>query len=173
MKAILFVLFSLPIVWFSRSSLKDPDRHGFFRFFAFEGLILLILLNAERWFVDPFSLLQLFSWVFLLGSIVLAVYGFYWLRHVGKPEGSFEETTQLVVTGLYRYIRHPLYASLLSLGIGAFLKSVTLSSTAIFMAICAFLYATARMEEKENIQHFGQAYTDYMKTTKMFIPGIF
>jgi protein-S-isoprenylcysteine O-methyltransferase Ste14 len=59
------------------------------------------------------------------------------------------------------------------LGIGAFLKSLTLSSAGIFIGICAFLYATARVEEEENKQHFGAVYTDYIRTTKMFIPGIF
>jgi protein-S-isoprenylcysteine O-methyltransferase Ste14 len=173
MKAILFILFSLPIIWYSMPSLKDPQKHGFYRFFAFEGLLLLILNNLNQWFKKPFSINQLFSWGFLILSIGLAGYGFYLLRQMGKPAGNFENTTQLVATGIYRYIRHPLYASLLYLGIGAFLKSLTLSSAGIFLAICAFLYATARVEEEENKRHFGQVYTDYMKTTKMFIPWIF
>ncbi len=173
MKALLFVLFTLPIAWFSRRSLRDPIKHGFFRFFAFEGILLLILNNLDRWFQNPFSIIQLFSWGFLILSLYLAVYGFYLLRQMGKPQGSFEDTTQLVATGIYRYIRHPLYASLLYLGIGAFLKSPTLSSVGILMAIGAFLYATARVEENENMQHFGQAYAEYMKTTRMFIPWIF
>ena len=127
----------------------------------------------NRWFNNPFSIVQLFSWGFLILSLGLVIYGFYLLHQMGKPVGSFEDTTQLVVTGIYRYIRHPLYASLLYLGIGAFLKSPTLSSAGIFMAICAFLYATARVEEEENKRHFGPAYAEYMKITKMFVPGIF
>ncbi len=153
--------------------MSDPKKHGFFRFFAFEGIILLILDNASKWFRNPFSAFQLFSWIILIASLCLAIYGFILLRLRGKPVGSFEDTTQLVVTGVYRYIRHPLYASVLYLGIGAFLKSVTLTSTGLILAISAFLYATARVEEEENIKHFGQAYTEYMRTTKMFIPWVF
>jgi len=173
MKAFLFILFSLPIIWYSIPSLKDSHKHGFFRFFAFEGLLLLIINNLNQWFRNPFFIHQLFSWGFLILSIGMAGYGFYLLHQMGKPVGSFEDTTQLVSTGIYRYIRHPLYASLLYLGIGAFLKSLTLSSAGIFIAFCAFLYATARVEEEENKQHFGPVYIDYMRTTKMFIPGIF
>lgn len=172
MKALLFVVFSLPILWYSMPSLKDAAKHGFYRFFAFEGLLLLMINNMNKWFNDPFSNNQLLSWFFLIISLCLAVYGFYLLRQMGKPVGSFEDTTRLVAVGIYRYIRHPMYASLLYLGIGAMLKSVTLASIGIFIAICAFLYATARVEEAENKRHFGQAYDEYMKTTKMFIPGI-
>lgn len=173
MKAILFILFSIPVIWISRDSMCDPKKHGFFRFFAFQGIILLILNNAGKWFRNPFSPLQVLSWIVLFASIYLMVNGFSILRHMGKPVGSFENTTQLVVTGVYRYIRHPLYASVLYLGIGAFLKSITLTSTGLILAISAFLYATARTEEGENSEHFGQVYTEYMKTTKMFIPWVF
>jgi protein-S-isoprenylcysteine O-methyltransferase Ste14 len=34
------------------------------------------------------------------------------------------------------------------------------------------LYATAKIEEKEMAARFGAQYEDYMKTTKMFIPGV-
>ncbi|MBN1538260.1 MAG: isoprenylcysteine carboxylmethyltransferase family protein [Anaerolineales bacterium] len=173
MKAWLFIVLNLPIIWITIPSLKNPQKHGFYRFFVFEGLLLLILNNLEVWFQNPFSVYQIFSWGFLLLSLGLAVYGFYYLRYMGKPQGSFENTTQLVTAGVYRYIRHPLYASLLYLGIGVFLKSMTLSSAGILLAIGAFLYATGRVEENENIRHFGQAYIDYMKTTRMFIPGLF
>ncbi len=35
------------------------------------------------------------------------------------------------------------------------------------------LIITAKKEEVENVQHFGEKYQDYMKHTKMFIPIIF
>ena len=35
-----------------------------------------------------------------------------------------------------------------------------------------FLWVTAKREEGENIQYFGEAYREYMKTTKMLIPYI-
>lgn len=173
MKFILFILFSLPVIWISWDSMKEPRKHGFFRFFAFEVVILLILHNAGRWFKNPFSPLQVLSWITLSASLILAIYGYSLLRQKGEPVGSFENTTRLVTASIYRYIRHPLYASVLYLGIGAFLKSITLTSIGLILAIGAFLYATARIEEEENIGHFGQAYIEYMKTTKMFIPWMF
>ena len=37
----------------------------------------------------------------------------------------------------------------------------------------AFLVATARIEERENMNKFGDDYAAYMKTTKRFIPILF
>jgi hypothetical protein len=43
-------------------------------------------------------------------------------RHDGAPLLYFEKTTQLVTTGVFKYIRHPLYSSLLLLAWGVFFK---------------------------------------------------
>ncbi len=152
--------------------LRNPRAHGFFRFFAFETLLLLVLYNLDVWFKQPFSPLQLLSWQLLLASLALAIHGFALLRSLGKPEGKIERTTHLVTQGAYRYIRHPLYGSLLLMGLGACLKGVSLASTGLVVALVAFLVATARIEESEHIERFGQEYREYMQKTKMFIPFI-
>jgi hypothetical protein len=85
--------------------LASPRVHGFFRFFAFETFCGLIFVQASSWFMDPFSFQQLFSWVFLAGSLVLAIRGLWLLHQIGKPRGSFEQTTVLITSGAYRYIR--------------------------------------------------------------------
>lgn len=123
-KIIIFIVASLGIVFISRASLRDPHSHGFFRFFAFESILGLILLNIEHWFRSPFSAHQIVSWLLLFPSLILSVHGFYLLRVIGKPKHrientttlGFENTTTLVIVGAYKYIRHPLYSSLLLLG---------------------------------------------------------
>ena len=172
-RLVVFLIISAGVTYYSWSSLKAPRSHGFFRFFAFETLLLMILLNVDAWFRDPFSLLQILSWGFLLGSALLAMHGFYLLRVIGQPEGDFENTTRLVKRGAYRYIRHPLYGSLLLLGMGAFLKDPSLAGGGMLLALVAFLTATARVEESENIGRFGAEYEDYIQETKMFIPFLF
>jgi len=49
---------------------------------------------------------------------------------------------------------------------------MTLSSILV-LATSAFLVATARVEEAENLQQFGTDYAVHMRTTKMFIPFLF
>jgi protein-S-isoprenylcysteine O-methyltransferase Ste14 len=173
LKTIIFVVSSLGILLYSWPSMRNVRAHGFFRFFAFEGILGLILLNIGKWFNHPFSLQQLISWPLLCASIFLAIHSFYLLRIIGRPSGNFENTTGLVRIGAYKYIRHPLYSSLLFLGWGAFFKSITPGSMLLVAAITVFLFATARTEEAENLAKFGQEYTDYKKSTRMFVPFVF
>ena len=172
-KPIIFAIVSGLIVHVSWDSVRDLQSHGFFRFFAFESLLILTLLNLEHWFSDPFSAIQIVSWLLLLASVILAVHGFHLLRVIGRPAGEIESTTTLVMLGAYEYIRHPLYASLLLFGWGAFFKDPSLSGGMLILAACAFLTATARVEEAENLDKFGADYAAYMGTTKMFIPFLF
>ncbi len=172
-KLIIFIVVSVPIFLFSRPFLRDRTQHGFYRFFAFECILALFLLNVDVWFVDPFAVPQIISWILLVGSLSLAVHGFVLLRRIGKPSGDFENTTQLVVVGAYKYIRHPLYASLFYLGWGIYFKHISLEGGALALAISFLLIGTAKTEERENVAKFGAGYEDYMKSTRMFVPFLF
>ena len=82
-------------------------------------------------------------------------------------------TTALVTTGIYRHIRHPIYASAVVGVWGVVLKGI--SPAAIFLALASvvLLAATAKKGEAENLRYFGEEYGRYMEKTAMFIPYIF
>jgi len=180
-QAVAFILATLAIAWISRSSLRRFRSHGFYRFFAWEAILALVLLNLDRWFYAPLSLPQIVSWPLLIVSLILVVHGFQLLRLVAKSESErddpalmgFEKTTELVTVGAYRYIRHPLYSSLLFLNWGAFFKHPTWASVFLAALATLFLALTAKVEEAENIRFFGEAYRNYMAQTKMFVPFFF
>ncbi|MFZ1976565.1 MAG: isoprenylcysteine carboxylmethyltransferase family protein [Bacteroidota bacterium] len=86
---------------------------------------------------------------------------------------EFEKTSTLVTSGIYRYIRHPLYASLLFLAWGAFLKDITWFSISLTATATLCLGATAKADEAECVRSFGTSYKEYMSRTKMFIPFFF
>lgn len=154
------------------ASIREKRYHGIYRFFSFEFIFLLVLLNYPVWFRHVFAVHQIISWILLLGSLIFAIWGFILLARMGKPEGHMERTTRLITTGLYRYIRHPLYLSLILGGFGIMAKDPGWIQTllAILNFIASFL--TAKVEEGEMIKKFGNEYRDYMKRTKMFFPGI-
>ena len=86
---------------------------------------------------------------------------------------GIEKTTELVTTGVYKYIRHPFYSSLLFLGWSIFFKNINWIGALLAVVTTIILIMTARREEIENIQFFGENYQEYMKRTKMFVPFIF
>ncbi len=166
----IFIILSIGLVISSWKSLWNRHVHGFYRFFTFESILALIIINTRTWFTNPFSVIQIISWILLFGSIIMAIQGFYLLHKTGRPTQGIEDTTVLIKTGIYKYIRHPLYSSLILIAWGAFLKDIALLS-AIFMTLATvFSIATAMVEEKENLQRFGEEYASYMKSTKRFLP---
>jgi len=180
-KVIIFLLASICFVWVSRFSLRNFHSHGFYRFFAWEAILVLFLLNVNYWFIDPFSLSQIFSWIFLLISIILIIRAVQLFQGKGKIESErndpslvgIEKTTELVTTGIYHYIRHPFYCSLLFLGWGIFLKHISWVGICLASITTILITITAKKEEVENIHFFGEEYQLYMKQTKMFVPFIF
>ena len=162
---VLIMLFS----WFL--SIKHKRYHGIARFFSFESIFILVMLNTRVWFNDPFSLQQIVSWILLFSSIYFALAGFFQLRGMGKPTGgNFENTSQLVRKGLYGYIRHPLYLSLFVLGTGVVMKRPDFVTMSLGLINLLAVYITARIEEQEMIKKFGDEYRQYMTDTKMFLP---
>lgn len=180
-KIIIFIVVSIGWAWITRSSLRDFRSHGFYRFFAFEAILILILLNVDYWFLEPFSIYQLISWPLLIICTYLVIHGALLLRNVGKPDDrrsdpslmGIEKTTRLVTEKVYRYIRHPLYSSLLFVAWGAFFKHPSWVGMSLAVIATFFLTMTAKIEEAENIRYFGDEYRMYMKRTKMFIPFVF
>ena len=180
-RIVIFAIVSSVLIYVSRASLFRPQSHGFYRFFAWESILALVLLNAPVWFKNPFAPQQLISWLFLLISIFLAVHGVHLLRVIGQPNQKrtdaelleFEKTSSLVTVGAYKYIRHPLYSSLLFLAWGAFLKHPSWLGLFLVFSASIFLFLTARKDELECLQHFGAAYQRYMQVTKRFVPYIF
>lgn len=180
-KGVLFVVTTAGLVYLSRASLRNPRSHGFPRFLAWELLLVLVLLNLDAWFRDPFSWHQIISWCLLLVSLFLVIHGVQLLRRRGEPDQgreeaelvAFERTTKLVTAGAYRWIRHPLYSSLLLLGWGVFFKAPSAASALLALAVTLLLVMTARIEEAENACFFGPEYEVYRERTKMFIPFLF
>lgn len=181
LKILLFVLATMALIWVSRSSLRDVRHHGFYRFFSWEMILILFLLNMDYWLVDPFALTKIVSWFFLIISLVLIIQGVQSFRKMGVIDQDrndpklvgVEKTTKLVTSGIYHYIRHPFYSSLLFLGWGIFFKNITLVGLILAIFNSILLVLTARREEIENMQFFGEQYRVYMRTTKMFVPYIF
>lgn len=179
---IVFTVISLLFVAISWKPLHNPRSHGFYRFFAWEAILALFVINATFWFYKPFAWNQIVAWSLLLLSLIPLGSGVHSLRTRGKPaeqrEGdpsllAFEKTTTLVTSGIYHYIRHPLYSSLFLLAWGIFFKLPSFLGIVLATSATFFLIATARADETECTRFFGTSYQDYMKKTKRFVPYIY
>jgi protein-S-isoprenylcysteine O-methyltransferase Ste14 len=173
-----FFLLSLALLYVSRCALVKPNSHGFYRFFAWEAILGLVLFDSPA-SADP--VIQLLSTLFLLSSLGLVIHAVALLMTNGKPTHErtddalfyFEKTSSLVTRGAFRYIRHPMYASLFFLTWGEFLKKISWLGFCLALTSSFFLLLAARREEEECLAHFGTEYQRYMKKTKRFIPFLY
>ncbi len=115
-----------------------------------------------------------------LSGTVLSVLGLIiaiWARvSLGRNWSSYttyKKEHELIITGPYRFLRHPIYSGMILMIVGAFLyygKLIIL----VILAIAAIVIAwRIGREEKTMIKLFGKKYTDYMKRTKRLIHWIY
>ncbi|HUI29575.1 MAG TPA: methyltransferase [Candidatus Acidoferrales bacterium] len=180
-RLIAFVFLTVPTVWLSWRTLFSFNHHGLYRFISWECILWLLLNNYSFWFADPLSITQIVSWMLLIVSLGLLISGSFLMIKIGEADSgrkdsslyNFERTTKLIRKGIFKYVRHPLYGSLILLTWGIYFKNMNLQLTIMSIASTLFLILTSLVEEKENTKYFGQAYSDYMQRTKMFVPFIF
>jgi protein-S-isoprenylcysteine O-methyltransferase Ste14 len=178
LKLVTLIAGTAVLAFVSRASLRVPRSHGFYRFFAWELMLVLIVLNTDDWFGAPLTLDQIVGAILMNISLLLVIIGYLSLRQFGEQDENrndapllrFEKTTVLVTHGIYRYIRHPMYSSLIFLNWGLFFNHMSWLSGIIAFIACVLLVITAFAEESENIRYFGAQYQKYMKRTKLFVP---
>jgi protein-S-isoprenylcysteine O-methyltransferase Ste14 len=109
--------------------------------------------------------------ILLLGLLLVLwsrlVLGKNWAMPMTKKTNS-----QLVTSGPYRFIRHPVYTGILVIILGSAL-TVSYYWFILLAVMAVFFFYSARYEEKFMIQRFPKTYPDYQKETKMFVPFVF
>jgi protein-S-isoprenylcysteine O-methyltransferase Ste14 len=99
-----------------------------------------------------------------------------WARiHLGKNWGmpmSLKEKPDLITTGPYHFVRHPIYTGLLTAMLGTNLTGSFMGLIWLTISFVFFIYS-AKKEEKIMVLQFPDQYPGYMKRSRMLIPFIF
>ena len=80
------------------------------------------------------------------------------------------EEPQVITSGVFSIVRHPIYLGSILLYLGFILLSLSLLSALVWILIIVFYYMISRYEEKLLIQRFGSAYEEYKKKVPMLFP---
>jgi protein-S-isoprenylcysteine O-methyltransferase Ste14 len=109
--------------------------------------------------------------VLLLAGLGLAVWARFHLgRNWGMPMTRKDEP-ELVTSGPYRFIRHPIYSGMLLALLGTAIATNLYWLVALAIMGVYFIYS-ARTEERLMADAFPQAYADYKARSKMLIPFV-
>ena len=112
-----------------------------------------------------------------IGLVLLALgLGFaIWARtHIGRNWGmpmTQKDEPELVTSGPYHLVRHPIYSGILAAGVGTAVALSWLWLTAVALAGFYFLYS-ATVEERYLTDQFPDTYPAYKRSTKMLVPFI-
>ncbi|WP_041959694.1 methyltransferase family protein [Sulfurospirillum arsenophilum] len=131
--------------------------------------IFIAILLVEHGLHIPTTIFALL--IFILGC----GFGLYTVKH--NPLGNFnitpeiKENASLITTGAYRYIRHPMYFSVLVMMLGIVLSKPTILSLFIYVLLVVTLFLKAQKEEMLWMVQSNE-YKSYMQQTKRIIPFV-
>ena len=111
----------------------------------------------------------LVSTILLLVGNAIAV---YCLTHLGRSFSIMPEARGLVTSGLYRYLRHPLYLAEMLAATGTVLQFLSVWTVLILAIQIAFQIRRMQNEEAVLSEIFSE-YAAYKEKTARIIPGIF
>jgi protein-S-isoprenylcysteine O-methyltransferase Ste14 len=163
------------VYWFTSAfGVKEGRASG--RRFPMTGLTALSVFLLLRVFrggslAVHSPVLETIGAVVFASGIALAVWARVQLgRNWGMPMTQKAEP-ELVTTGPYRFVRHPIYSGLLAGLLGTTLAN-NLIGLIIVAILGAYFYYSASVEEKNLTATFPTAYPAYRARTKMLIPFV-
>lgn len=172
---IVIVLAFLALLPFRRPTKNVWKSHG--AFFAF---VIALMTEMFGWPLFLFVVSPLFDIPKIAPDYFRAVG--HWPATVGTALSfagivliavgwkQIHRATDLVTSGLYRFMRHPQYTGIFLFTLGWILHWPSVVTLVLWPILIAAYVWLARFEEKNAIADFGDEYVQYAARTKRFIP---
>ncbi|HUB00480.1 MAG TPA: isoprenylcysteine carboxylmethyltransferase family protein [Terracidiphilus sp.] len=115
---------------------------------------------------------------FYLGAAITVIgLGFaVWARvHLGRNWSrsvQVKEDHELITSGPYRLVRHPIYTGILAGFVGSVVAEAQLRGVVALLLVFGALWAKLRLEEAWMRGEFGEKYTVYARRVRALVPGI-
>ncbi|MCI0555781.1 MAG: isoprenylcysteine carboxylmethyltransferase family protein [Anaerolineae bacterium] len=124
-------------------------------------------------YIEPGFLINIALPLWVIGGAIV-VWCFWDFLAIGRgTPAPFDPPKELVVAGLYRYVRNPMYVGVLAMLLAHFLwfGFWLLLAYAVFFFIAFHLFVV-NYEEPTLTRKFGKAYKDYLNRVPRWIPKL-
>lgn len=147
---------------------------------SFVFLVAIVLLSWPHiplpWLYQSF--LPPGLWTFWLGAVVTVgglLFAVWAREHLGSNWSrsvTIKQDHQLIVSGPYAIVRHPIYTGILTGFLGSAIATTQVRGLIAFLLIALILWSKLRMEEQWMRAQFGETYSLYAKRVAALIPFI-
>jgi len=145
------------------------------------GQLILLVMFLGLWITDSFifhystflvDVVSNYIRVPIAGLTLLA--GWYLARKGMKAVfGTEREKPELIHTGVFAIVRHPIYLGAILFYLGASIITMSIASCAFILVIITFYIVICKYEERILKEAFGNDYLEYKKKTGMLFPKLF
>jgi protein-S-isoprenylcysteine O-methyltransferase Ste14 len=118
------------------------------------------------------TVLNIIIVILLIAGLIIAIAARRTLARNWSGAVTLKEDHELITTGPYQYVRHPIYTGMLLMILGTALSVATLGACIGFFIIVVGILLKSRQEEALLTKHFVQGYLSYKKFTRTLIPFI-
>jgi len=140
--------------------------------------LILFVVFMGIWISDSFvfhystSLLEgVHDYIRLAVAVPVLIAGWILARKGMKAVfGTARESPEVISTGVFRLVRHPIYTGAILFYLGAIVMTLSLASAAFWLVIIGFYIHISRYEESILTEAFGSDYLEYKKKTGMLFP---
>lgn len=156
------------------------ERGGFISYRVVGAILIVVWLVIER-LLNLSSHSRLWQTTLALGLVtdllVLAGAAFtVWARiTLGRnwsAEVTFKQDHELIESGPYALVRHPIYTGLILMALGTAINYGRTIGFAVLVAFCGAIWWKARQEERVMSSHFPDAYAEYKMRVHAIIPFV-
>jgi protein-S-isoprenylcysteine O-methyltransferase Ste14 len=134
--------------------------------------LIVAPIEAAYWPSDVSIPQQIIGAVLGLGGLALGLLSFKALGRNFRVFGAPRRSGTLITTGIYRYIRHPMYIGVI-LAVGGYVLAFgSLLAIPLWLGVTVFYIVKAVKEERLLTDKFPE-YDEYRKKTWKFIPYVY
>ncbi len=108
----------------------------------------------------------------VLAGTAFAVWARVTLGRNWSAEVTFKQEHELIESGPYALVRHPIYTGLIAMALGTAINYGRAIGFAVVLSLCGALWWKARQEERVMSSHFPDAYADYKSHVRAIIPFV-
>jgi protein-S-isoprenylcysteine O-methyltransferase Ste14 len=177
-----YVWIAWVVYWVMMASMtkRTIERRGFIGYRVVALILIVGWVSAEHllhlssqsrlWPTTP--ALGVVTDCIVLAGAAFTVWARITLGRNWSAEVTFKQDHELIESGPYALVRHPIYTGLIVMALGTAINYGRAIGFALLFSLCGGLWWKARQEERIMSKHFPGAYAEYKMRVRAIIPFV-